>query len=103
MRGLVDTINVGPLLAVNLDIDVKLVHELRRFLVLERLVRHHVAPVTGGITDRKQNGLAFLPRQFKCFGAPGVPVDRVVRVLLQVRAGLVGEAVRNAHLTTRFA
>jgi len=46
-RAHVDLVDVGPLLAVDLDVDEELVHEARRRLVLERLVGHHVAPVAG--------------------------------------------------------
>ena len=47
----VDGVDVGPLLAVDLDVDEVLVHVRRGRLVLERLVRHHVAPVAGGVPD----------------------------------------------------
>jgi hypothetical protein len=43
----VDRVEVGALLAVELDADEVLVHELRDPLVLERLALHHVAPVAG--------------------------------------------------------
>ena len=51
----VDRVEVGPLLAVDLDVDEVLVHQRRRLLVLERLVLHHVAPVAGGVADREQD------------------------------------------------
>ena len=50
MGGLVDLVEVGTLLAVDLDVDEVLVHHVRGVGVLEGLVRHHVAPVAGGIT-----------------------------------------------------
>ena len=52
----VDGVDVGPLLAVDLDAHVVLVEVRRRRLVLERLVRHHVAPVAGGVPDAQQDG-----------------------------------------------
>ena len=51
----VDRVEVGPFLAVDLDVDEELVHELRRRLVLERLVLHDVAPVAGRVADREQD------------------------------------------------
>ena len=51
----VDRVDVGPLLAVDLDADEVLVEVRRRRLVLERLVRHHVAPVAGGVPDAQQH------------------------------------------------
>ena len=56
-------------------------------------MRHDVAPVTGGVTDRQQHGLAGLARMSKCLVTPRVPVDRVVGMLLEVRAGFFGEAI----------
>ena len=43
----VDAVHVRPFLAVDLDRDQVLVHEGRGLLVLEGLMRHDVAPVTG--------------------------------------------------------
>ncbi len=47
----------GPLFAVDLDVDVELVHQLRGRGVLEALVRHHVAPVAGRVADRHEHRL----------------------------------------------
>jgi hypothetical protein len=58
--GLVDLVEVGSFFAIDLDIDEALVHRLRHGGIFERLVRHHVAPVTGGIADRQQDGLVSL-------------------------------------------
>ena len=51
----VDRVDVGPLLAVDLDADEALVHQCRDRLVLERLVRHDVAPVAGRVADRQED------------------------------------------------
>jgi len=42
MRGLVDLVEVGPLLAIDLDVDEEPVHHLGDARVLEALVRHDV-------------------------------------------------------------
>src|SRR5436189_267533 len=85
--------DVRPLLAVDLDADEVLVHQGGRLLVLERLVFHHVAPVAGGVPDREQNRLVLVARPPSRLLTPGVPVDRVVRVLQEVRARLGGQTV----------
>src|SRR5688572_23641448 len=96
MARLVDLVEVGALLAIDLDVDVKLVHELRRRFVLERLVGHDVAPVARGIADRKQDGLARLPSFLERFVVPGLPVNGVVRVLLEIRARLFAQSIFHA-------
>ena len=58
----VDRVDVGPLLAVDLDADVVLVQVRRGRLVLERLVRHHVAPVARGVPDAQQHRHVALTR-----------------------------------------
>ena len=84
----VDGVEVGPLLAVDLDVHEQPVHQLRGLGVLERLVRHHVAPVAGGVADREQDRPVLPPRPLQRLLAPRVPVHRVVGVLQQVGAGL---------------
>ena len=91
----VDRIEVRSLLAVDLDVDEVLVHERRRLRVLERLALHHVTPVTCRVADREQDRLVFIASARERLVAPRVPVDRVPRVLQQVRARLVGQAVRH--------
>ena len=93
--GHVDAVDVGPLLPVDLHADEVLVHLRRGRLVLERLVGHHVAPVAGGVADRHQHRDVAPPRLGEGVGPPLLPVDRVVGVLEQVRAGGAGEAVRH--------
>ena len=51
----VDLVEVGPLLAVDLDVDEMLVHQGRDRGVLEALVLHHVAPVAGRVADREED------------------------------------------------
>ena len=88
----VDGVDVGPLLAVDLDVDEQLVHHRGGVLVLERLVGHDVAPVAGRVADREQDGLVLGAGPGERLVAPRVPVDRVVGVLAQV--GLVSSARR---------
>jgi hypothetical protein len=90
VRGLVDLVEIGTLLAVDLDVDEQPVHHRRHLGVLETVVRHHVAPVAGRIADRQQDRLGLAARLFQGFLAPRVPVDRVVGVLQQIGAGFGG-------------
>jgi len=78
-------IEVGTLLTVDLDGDEVRVHQRRDVRVGERLVRHHVAPVAGGVADGKQDRTVGGPRLCERFGTPFAPVDRVVGVHPQVR------------------
>ena len=94
--GHVDGVDVGPSLAIDLDGDVVLVQLGGDLLVVERLLLHHVAPVARRVADAQENRPVLAPRAFERLLTPGVPVDGVVRVLEQVRAGGLGQSVR-AH------
>ncbi len=83
----VDRVDVRPLLAVHLDVHEVLVHHPGGLRVLERFVRHDVAPVAGRVADRQQHRHVPPPRLGERLGRPRPPVDRVVGVLEQVRAG----------------
>ena len=85
----VDGVDVGPLLAVDLDVDELGVHHGGDLVVLERLVGHHVAPVAGRVPDRQQDRHVAAPCLGERLVAPRIPVDRVVAVLTQVRRGLL--------------
>ena len=91
----VEGVDVGALLAVDLDVDEVLVHVGGRPGVLEGLALHHVAPVAGGVADGEQDRTVLIARTGQRLGAPRVPVDRVVAVLEQVGAGLLRQAVRH--------
>ena len=90
----VDAIDVGPLLAVELDGHEVVVQERGHRLVLERLVRHHVAPVAGGVPHRQEHQPVLAARPLEGGVTPRVPLDRVVGVLQQVGALFVEQTVR---------
>jgi hypothetical protein len=69
------------------------VEELRDLRILERLLLHHVAPVTGRVSDAEKDGAVELPGRGKGLRPPGVPVHGVVGVLLKVGARLEEQAV----------
>ena len=91
--GHVHAVEVGPLLAVHLDRHVVAVEHRRHRRILERLVRHHVAPVTGRVADAEENGFPFRPGPGQRLVAPRPPVDGIVGVLAQVGRLLGGKAV----------
>src|SRR5699024_2326366 len=69
--------------------------------VLERLMRHHVAPVTRGVPDAEQHGDVTSSRLGERVVTPLVPVDGVVGVLQQVRRCAVHQAVRHGSSLSR--
>ena len=85
---LIDGINIGALLPVDLDVDELAVHERRNFRVLEALVSHHMTPVACGVSDRKEDRLFLVASRREGFLVPRVPVHRIVLVLQQVGTGL---------------
>jgi len=89
----VERIEIRPFLPVDLDVDEALVHQRRSLLVLERLVRHHMAPVAGRVADREQDRLVLGAGQLARLLAPWVPVHGILGVLEQVGRGLVREPV----------
>ena len=81
-------IDVGPLFAIHFHRHERAVDDFGDGFALERFALHHVAPVAGGIADGKKDRLVFAASFIESFVAPGVPVDGIVGVLLEVRAFL---------------
>ena len=94
----VDRVDVRALLAVDLDADEVLVEVRRGVVVLERLVRHHVAPVAGGVADAQEYRDAALAGIGERVVTPLPPVDGVVGVLEEVGRGRAGEPVGHAPI-----
>ena len=65
-------------------------------VVLERLALHHVAPMTRRVADRQQDRLVLRLRARERFRPPRIPIDRIVRMLPQVRTLFVDQPVRLA-------
>jgi len=89
----VDLVDIRPLFTVDLDIDEMLVHQLSRERILKALVRHDMAPVAGGIANREEDGLVLCTGVLECGITPWIPVNGVMLVLQQVRAGFVFEEI----------
>src|SRR5204862_3962196 len=65
-------------------------------LFFERFALHHVAPMTSRIPDAEKYRLIFRASLGESFIPPGIPIDRVMLVLKQIRRFLPREAVRVA-------
>jgi AcrR family transcriptional regulator len=89
-------VHVRALLAVHLDRDEVLVEVRGRRLVLERLVRHHMAPVAAAVPHAQQHGHTALARRPERVLPPRPPVHRVVRVLKQIGRRRVTKSVHPA-------
>src|ERR1039457_3338310 len=87
--GHVERIEVGSLFAVHLYRDEPSSQILGGHLVLKALVGHHVAPVTGGVADGEEDRLVLVLGPLQGLVTPGVPLDRVVRMLTEGGGGLV--------------
>ena len=94
-RAHVDRVHVGPLLPVDLYVHEILVHCPRDVLVLEGLALHHVAPVARRVADAQHHRPVLLLGASKGLVAPRIPVHRIVGVLEQVGARLLGQSVRH--------
>jgi hypothetical protein len=92
----VDRVDVRALLAIDLDAHEVAVHGLRDRRVLEGLALHHVAPVAGRVADRDEHRLVLRAGAREGLFSPRVPVDRVLRVLEEIRGGFLREAVGHA-------
>ena len=52
-----------------------------------------MTPMARGISDRQENGEGFTTGSLKRFLSPTIPVNRIARVLLKVRAMFQSESV----------
>ena len=86
-------VDVGALLAVDLDADEVGVHDRGDLGIFERLALHDVAPVASRVANADEDRLVLAPRPLEGLGAPRRPVHGVVGVLAQVEADLVDETV----------
>src|SRR5712691_3463278 len=89
----VDAVDVGPFLAVDFDRHEVFVHHPRDLVVFKRLALHHMAPMTGRITDRQEERLILARGPLEGFLAPRIPVHGIVSVLEQVGTLLASEAI----------
>ena len=97
-RGHVDLIEIGTLLAVDLDRHEVVVEIARRRLVLERLAFHHVTPMAGGVADAQEDRPVQEPGPSEGFGPPRIPLDRVAGVLEEIGTRLPGEAIGHVRM-----
>jgi hypothetical protein len=81
-------IQVRSLFPVYLYGDKGFVHKPGNFRVLKGLLLHDMTPVTGGVPDGQKYGFILFGRLVEGLFAPGIPINRVVGVLEQIRAFL---------------
>ena len=93
-RGHIERIDIGPFLAVDLDVHEQLVHQRRGVRILKALMRHYMTPMASCITHREQHGPVEPLRLRERLLAPGPPMHGVVLVLLEVRACFFAQTVR---------
>jgi hypothetical protein len=94
----VNAIHIGSLFTIDFNVHKLAIHDFGGGSIFEGLMRHDVAPVTGGITDREKNGFVFASRFFERLLPPGKPFHRVIGVLQQVGRLLVSQSVRPSWL-----
>ena len=91
--GHVDLVDIRALLAVDLHRDEVGVEEGGDLRVVEALVRHHVAPVAGGVADAEEDRPVLGAGAGEGGLAPRQPLDRLVGVLEEVGGFFGGEGV----------
>ncbi len=92
-RGHVDGVDVGTFFSVDFYVDEQLVHDRRGRRVFEAFMGHDMAPMAGGVANRQQDRPVQFLGALQRLAAPWIPLDRIVGMLEQVGAGLVGEQV----------
>jgi hypothetical protein len=93
LRDLVNSVEIRPFLPVDFDVDELSIHQRGDRGIFERLVCHDVAPVAGRVAHRQEDGLVFALGGGQRGFAPGIPIHRIVRVLQQIGAGFLVEAI----------
>ena len=93
-KGHINTIHVRSLLPIDFDADVIPVENVCDRGIFERFALHDVAPVTRGIAYRKKDWHLLGSGLLECFLTPGIPIDRVVRMLEQIRRFLMNQPIR---------
>lgn len=99
----IDSVHIRTLLTVDLHADEVLVQVRGGALVLEGLLRHDVTPVASAVSHAQENGNITPPSLLEGSGLPRTPVDRVVRMLEEVRGCGVRESVGHALILTHPA
>ena len=89
----VGVVEIRTCLAVDLDGNEVRIQCPGHFLIIETLLFHDMTPVTGGISDREEDGPVLAPRSCKSLFTPGMPLDRVVGVLQQIGGGFEDQPV----------
>ena len=91
-------VHIGALFPVHFDGNKGTVDDRCHVFILKGLVCHHMAPVTGGISDAEENRLVLCPCHGKRLTAPGPPVHRVILVLKQIWGFFVLQLIGHGNI-----
>ena len=89
----VNLIDIGALLAIDLDADEQFIHQRGDRIVFETFMRHHMAPMAGRVTNGEEHRLFRAARFIEGVGTPFPPRDGIVLMLQQIGARGFGQAV----------
>src|SRR5688572_9748153 len=89
----INMIEVRPLFPVYFNIDEMLIHDRSRGLVFKTFPLHNMAPMASRIANTYQDGFIIFFRFVQCLISPGIPVNRIMGMLQQVRTGLMNKMI----------
>ena len=99
-----DVIHIRPFFLIYLHRDKIAVQHLSQFQIFKGLPFHHMAPVTGSISDGKKNRFVFFPCFLKSFFSPGIPVHGIHRMMSEIGRFLQSQSIHfliyMSHLIT---
>lgn len=96
----VDRINIWSFFAIDLDVDEQSIHEFAGGFVLKRLMGHDMAPMAGRVADGNEDGHISPFRLGQRFRPPRPPIDGIVSVLSEIRAGFIRKAICHGREST---
>jgi hypothetical protein len=91
--GLIDLIDIRAFFAIHFDVHEEVVHRRPDFGIGEALVVHHMAPMTGGVSDGEQDRLVLLLRLRQRGRTPWAPMHGIVLVQQQIGACFLGQQI----------
>ena len=78
-------IKVRPLFSINFYIDKMFIHNNSCRFVFKTFFFHDMTPMTGRIANADKNWFVFFPGKSQSFITPGIPMNRVMCMLQQIR------------------
>ena len=90
------TVHIRALFPVHLHWNKISVQKRSHLLVLKALPGHYMAPVTGGIAYRQENGLVLTGGPVESFLSPRQPIHRIFRMLPEIGGFFLDQTVAHA-------